>query len=72
MTFLSSPDLFLIMYVYIFRTNACKIAVCQRNEICHDHWLYYTCQCQSPFFGEKCDQSTFNNRKCIIFYSIKI
>ncbi|CAF5101706.1 unnamed protein product, partial [Rotaria sp. Silwood1] len=37
-------------------TNACKHAVCRKNELCHDHWFYYTCQCQSPFFGEQCDQ----------------
>ncbi|CAF4923931.1 unnamed protein product, partial [Rotaria magnacalcarata] len=36
--------------------NACKIAVCQKHELCHDHWFYHTCQCQSPFFGEKCDK----------------
>ncbi|CAF1001650.1 unnamed protein product [Adineta steineri] len=38
------------------RTNACETAVCRKNELCHDHWFYYTCQCQSPFFGEQCDQ----------------
>ncbi|CAF1175880.1 unnamed protein product [Rotaria sordida] len=38
------------------RTNACENAICRKNELCHDHWFYYTCQCQSPFFGEQCDQ----------------
>ncbi|CAF2149828.1 unnamed protein product [Rotaria magnacalcarata] len=38
------------------RINACKIAVCQKHELCHDHWFYHTCQCQSPFFGKKCDK----------------
>lgn len=43
--------------VYLLRTNACEKAVCRKNELCSDHWFYHTCQCQSPYFGEKCDRS---------------
>ncbi|UJR09595.1 hypothetical protein I4U23_013830 [Adineta vaga] len=51
------------------KTNACHSTVCRKNELCHDHWFYHTCECQSPFFGEKCDQIapivTFNQTSLV-------
>ncbi|CAF1554092.1 unnamed protein product [Adineta ricciae] len=38
------------------KTNACRAGMCRKNELCHDHWFYHTCECQSPFFGKQCDQ----------------
>ncbi len=56
----------------MFRINACSKAVCRKNELCHDHWFYHTCQCQSPFFGEECDQSTIVDFLCVILIVILV
>jgi hypothetical protein len=61
-------------YINFFRTNACENAVCRKNELCHDHWFYHTCQCQSPYFGEQCEQSkiSFSLSKLFFFLSFLV
>ncbi|CAF3431133.1 unnamed protein product [Rotaria socialis] len=51
------------------RTDACQNAVCQKNELCEDHWFYHRCQCQRPFFGENCDLSKILFCVRLVIYS---